>query len=260
MHIQLPHSRSDYALLNYLNTFYLLRSILFLFGEIAMAKSEAPSCAYCGIEKCRHPEREGNFPSDCPREKNDGILKKTIAEGWSDPHLRMVNLACEEVLRQGEGPDGPRWCRVQEIIAFAKIMGYLKIGIAFCTGLIEEAKILQRTLEENSFDVISVNCMTGTVNRKELKVAGKSDFPWVCNPLMQADLLNKEETELNIMVGLCLGHDILFLKRSKADVTPLVVKDRVLCHNPVAALYLKHGYYRKKLDMRDKKDRKDMNW
>ena len=39
------------------------------------------------------------------------------------------------------------------------------------------------------------------------------------------------------MVGLCLGHDILFIKHSKADVTPLIVKDRLTGHNPVAALY-----------------------
>ena len=39
--------------------------------------------------------------------------------------------------------------------------------------------------------------------------------------------LNKEETDLNILVGLCVGHDSLFYKYSKAPVTTLVVKDRV---------------------------------
>jgi uncharacterized metal-binding protein len=60
---------------------------------------------------------------------------------------------------------------------------------------------------------------------------------------MQAEVLNREETELNIMIGLCVGHDILFPRHSKADVTPLVVKDRATGHNPVAALYLSEGYY-----------------
>ncbi len=58
-----------------------------------------------------------------------------------------------------------------------------------------------------------------------------------CNPVMQAEVLNREGTELNMMVGLCLGHDILFLRYSKAETTPLIVKDRALGHNPAAALY-----------------------
>ncbi|MFC1893376.1 DUF1847 domain-containing protein [Chloroflexota bacterium] len=53
-----------------------------------------------------------------------------------------------------------------------------------------------------------------------------------------------ENTELNIMVGLCLGHDIMFLRYCKAETTPLVVKDRVLGHNPIAALYLSTSYYK----------------
>jgi len=43
-------------------------------------------------------------------------------------------------------------------------------------------------------------------------------------------------------VGLCVGHDMLFTRHSRAPVTTLVVKDRVLAHNPAGALY--SGYYR----------------
>ena len=64
-----------------------------------------------------------------------------------------------------------------------------------------------------------------------------------CNPVLQAQLLNKEGTELNIVMGLCVGHDSLFYKHSKAVTTTLVVKDRVLVHNPVMALYTAEGYY-----------------
>jgi uncharacterized metal-binding protein len=42
---------------------------------------------------------------------------------------------------------------------------------------------------------------------------------------------------MNLIVGLCLGHDILFTMNSKAPVTTLIVKDRMLGHNPVIALY-----------------------
>ena len=65
----------------------------------------------------------------------------------------------------------------------------------------------------------------------------------MCNPILQARVLNREKTDLNIAIGLCVGHDALFSKYSDAPVTTLIAKDRVLGHNPVAALY--SGYYKK---------------
>ena len=44
----------------------------------------------------------------------------------------------------------------------------------------------------------------------------------LCNPVGQAMLLNKAGTELNIVVGLCVGHDSLFFKHSGAPVTVLL--------------------------------------
>ena len=69
----------------------------------------------------------------------------------------------------------------------------------------------------------------------------------MCNPILQAELLNGQKTEFNIALGLCVGHDSLFYKNSQAMVTTLVVKDRVLAHNPVGALYCAEGYYSEKL-------------
>ncbi len=68
----------------------------------------------------------------------------------------------------------------------------------------------------------------------------------MCNSVTQAKLLNKAKTDLNVLVGLCVGHDSLFIKFSKAPVTVLAAKDRVLAHNPLAALYAGH-YFNKKL-------------
>jgi uncharacterized metal-binding protein len=50
---------------------------------------------------------------------------------------------------------------------------------------------------------------------------------------------------MNIIVGLCVGHDMLFQMHSRAPVTTLIVKDRVLAHNPAGALY--SNYYRRRL-------------
>lgn len=70
--------------------------------------------------------------------------------------------------------------------------------------------------------------------------------PAMCNPIMQARLLNKAQTDLNVVIGLCVGHDSLFYKYSDAYVTTLVTKDRVTGNNPVAALYTANSYHHKK--------------
>ena len=64
----------------------------------------------------------------------------------------------------------------------------------------------------------------------------------MCNPILQAKLLNAAGTDLNILMGLCVGHDSMFYKYSEALVTTLVSKDRVLAHNPVAAIYQSDKY------------------
>ena len=57
-----------------------------------------------------------------------------------------------------------------------------------------------------------------------------------------AKILNDAKTDLNIVMGLCVGHDILFHKYIQGPTTTLVVKDRVLAHNPAAALYTVHSF------------------
>ncbi|RLC41170.1 MAG: hypothetical protein DRH49_05870 [Candidatus Coatesbacteria bacterium] len=138
-------------------------------------------------------------------------------------------------------------CRIEEIMSFAREMEYRKIGIAFCIGLEDEALMLERILKRE-FNVVSVCCKVGGVDKKEIGlVSRKDDFDATCNPIMQAELLNRSETDLNIIVGLCVGHDMLFTKHSKAPVTTLIVKDRLLGHNPVSALYT--SYWRRRLGL-----------
>ena len=70
----------------------------------------------------------------------------------------------------------------------------------------------------------------------------------MCNPILQAKTLNNEKTQLNVVIGLCVGHDSLFYKYSDALTTTLITKDRVLAHNPAGALYQTKTYYKKLLD------------
>jgi uncharacterized metal-binding protein len=104
-------------------------------------------------------------------------------------------------------------------------------------------------LEENDFQVSSVCCNVGSIPKSEVglqpeeTLMPEGGFDPLCNPIAQAELLNLAGTDLNLLVGLCVGHDSLFLMHSRAPSTVLVAKDRVTGHNPAAALYTSHSYY-----------------
>ena len=122
--------------------------------------------------------------------------------------------------------------RVEEIVALAQVAGFARIGIAYCRGLAEEAESLRGMLDPH-FHVTMVDCKVFGLANDDI-VEGATGP--ACNPVGQAKVLGEANTQLNIALGLCLGHDMLFAKHSKAPVTTLGVKDRVLGNDPVAAL------------------------
>ncbi len=128
--------------------------------------------------------------------------------------------------------------RVQEVIVFGRKMGYRHLGMAFCAGLHREARLLQELLAPH-FEITSACCKICGIAKEDFKLPKLRDNPneVICNPLGQADILNRAGTELNLLVGLCVGHDMLFNKHSTAPVTTVIVKDRVLANNPAGALY-----------------------
>jgi len=136
--------------------------------------------------------------------------------------------------------------RIREVILFAKELGCRKVGLAFCVGLAEEARMVEEILAKH-FEVCSV-CYKVSGIRKDKLVLEKTrpdNDEVMCNPVGQAALLSQAETELNIICGLCVGHDALFAAASSAPVTTLIAKDRVLAHNPAGAIYC--PYIRRKL-------------
>ena len=135
---------------------------------------------------------------------------------------------------------------------FAKRLKMNKIGIVSCVGLMEESRTFAKILEKHDFEVFSVSCKVGTMKKTEM--TGLDEKKTVitgnvmCNPILQAKLLNNEKTDLNVIIGLCVGHDSLFYKYSDALCTTLVTKDKVLAHNPVGALYQTNTYYKRLLN------------
>ena len=131
--------------------------------------------------------------------------------------------------------------RLGEIVLLAKELGYRKIGLAFCIGLSEEAQIIESVLS-NHLEVVSVCCKVCGIDKKDfgLQQISSQNDEVMCNPAGQAQLLNEAETQLNVICGLCVGHDAIFARLSKAPVTTLIAKDRVLAHNPAAAIYCRY--------------------
>lgn len=210
------------------------------------------NCAYCNILACR----SGDFsklPKNCPC--NEVKEKEKMKELYKEKE--NFTIARNSALVESGG-----YCqktRLEEIIDFAKKCGYKNLGIAFCVGVRNEARKLATILKDHGFTVNTVICKNESIPKTEVleikddqKVRPGTYEP-MCNPIGQAMLLNKAKTDLNIILGLCVGHDSLFIKYSDAPVTVFAVKDRVLCHNPMAILYLADGYYKKKLMPVDKK-------
>lgn len=202
-------------------------------------KSTAPQCAKCPVVRCRPSVTDKKLPDFCPTKNYPDIIKESVEINRTDPEVWAIHLAWAELMDKVK-ENRWSWTRLDEVIGYAKIRRVKKLGIATCVGLLPEAKLLTNVLERHGFEVISVSCLAGEVTPEDVDIVRDGVF---CNPVLQAEVLNREGTELNIMLGLCIGHDILFLRYSKADVTPLVVKDRALGHNPAVALYLSEGYY-----------------
>ena len=177
------------------------------------------------------------------KQKMEGAYEKYALE---ENHEFYVS--CSEI----EGEGYCQWPRLKETVEFCKKMGYKKIGLAFCRGLRKEARVVADLFTAQGFDVVSVICKTGGFPKesvgipKEKKVNADAFEP-MCNPIAQAEFLNSQETEFNIALGLCVGHDSMFYKYSKQMVTTLVAKDRVLAHNPCGAIYCAEGYFKKRL-------------
>src|SRR5690606_2396900 len=101
--------------------------------------------------------------------------------------------------------------RIEEVIEFARKMKYNRLGLVFCVGLRKEAAVVEKIFSSKGFDVVSVICKVGRLPKEEIAVRDDQkisigQFESMCNPILQALILNDEKTELNVLMGLCVGH------------------------------------------------------
>ncbi len=192
----------------------------------------ALECATCERPVCRSGQ-------DCYDAAP--LVQQIYAE--ADPSVLQLTRLAASVEAEGY----QCWPRTEEIIRFARRAGFTHLGVAFCIGLAEEARCYVKILQKE-FQVSSVCCKVCGMAKHELDLdtlRPEATHETMCSPLGQAELLNRAGVELNIMMGLCVGHDALFSHHAEAPVTTLIAKDRVLAHNPAGALYSK--YWRRRL-------------
>jgi uncharacterized metal-binding protein len=223
-----------------------------------MSKVRNPVCSKCPTTVC-HPQIKADdkppldkAPDFCPMINMSDVMKKAVAE-YDKPEVRefarkasLQEFECYENTPYGLRTRNPR---ILELIEFSNKCGYTKLGLAFCIGLAAEARTLCVILENKGFEVISVCCKTGSVPKERIgikpdqKIAGSDNWESMCNPIMQARVLNAAKVDFAIMLGLCIGHDTLFIKYCRVPMTVIAVKDRVTGHNPLATLYTVNSYY-----------------
>ena len=221
-----------------------------------MNKDNLPDCANCSLvpqEKiCMNPKGKGG--KGCPSLRAKGLA------GQAQKEYQLTDVgefARQASIQEGECYAGreqrpylmhPTKPRIQEICEFARKMGYTRLGLVFCVGLAKEAAIVAQILHQQGFETVSVVCKVGAVPKEEIGVKDSEkifigEHETMCNPILQAVIVNDAKTDFNIVLGLCVGHDSLFFKYAEAPTTVLAVKDRVAGHNPLGPIYLSDNYY-----------------
>lgn len=227
-----------------------------------MVKDTYSKCTTCPTRICENrgglvndgPPLLEKAPASCPSKLMPDVYDAAMVE-YDKPKVKefarkasIQEFQCYERL-----PDGrrTRLPRIEELIQFARKCGYRRLGLAHCGGLMYEAGLVANILEANGFQVISVQCKTGAVPKERIgitpdeKIAGPEAWETMCNPIAQAMIINRSEVDMAVMLGLCIGHDTLFIKYCDVPLTVLAVKDRVMGHNPLAAVYASETYYRR---------------
>jgi len=227
-----------------------------------MVEKRYPKCAGCPTRVCENrgvhasdgPPSLEKAPAFCPMKLMPEEYAGALAEYDKPPVKEFARLASvQEFQCYQRLPDGLRTKlpRIEELIQFARKCDYKRLGLAFCGGLAREGGMIAEILENNGFEVVSVQCKTGAVPKERIgvspdeKIAGPKMWETMCNPIVQAMIINRSKVDMAVMLGLCIGHDTLFIKYCDVPLTVLAVKDRVLGHNPLAALYTSETYYQR---------------
>ena len=209
-----------------------------------MTDYTGPVCAICNVRACSAEPGTKTPPAFCPMPAETELLKAVEQAYVEQDDLRTLALASART----ESAGYCRTTRIEDIMDFARRIGAEKLGIAHCVGLMREARLAYDIFRAGGFSVNTICCKVGSIDKEAIGLQDgekirPGQFEALCSPVGQAAVLAKAGTQLNVVIGLCVGHDSLFFMHSKAPATVLIAKDRVLGHNPAACLYTSHSYY-----------------
>jgi uncharacterized metal-binding protein/rhodanese-related sulfurtransferase len=176
-------------------------------------------CTKCNTKGCRDSQ-------PCVDRSLEYIGKYSVEDN------QMVVRAASELVDDGRAGT---LNRLEEIVEYAKSRNYQTLGVAYCYGLENEAKLLQNHLSNAGFLTAMVSCTVDGVTEADINPEKPSQAV-SCNPIGQANVINGSGAEFTILMGLCLGHDILIQKQLNMDFTTWLVKDRVSQHRPLDGL------------------------
>ena len=211
-----------------------------------MTEKIDPTCHKCNSLSHCTVGRASKTEDNCPMKVSPEIYKEARQLYETNEFIKKSTNVASIVEAEGY----IHYPRLKDTVEYAKGMGFKKLGLIFCVGLLKEAERIAEILKKYGFTVVSVCCKTGSFKKVDLGVP--EEYTMIsktgyrigfvsCNPVCQALLANKAETEMNILCGLCVGHDITFTHLSEAPVTTLIAKDRSAPHNPAVALYSHYG-------------------
>jgi len=205
-----------------------------------------PTCHKCNSINYCAVGRASKILDNCPMKVSPQVEKEAKNLYKTEEFIKHSTGIASIVEAKGY----IHWPRLKDTVEYAKGMGYKRLGLAFCVGMLQETKKIAEILEKYGFEILSVCCKTGSVKKTDVGVPeeytmfSKTGYTigWItCNPAAQALILNHHKTEMNIIIGLCVGHDITFTHLSKAPVTTLIAKDRSSPHDPTACLFSHYG-------------------
>jgi len=180
------------------------------------------NCLSCRSKSCR-------TGVSCGGEKFQ--REEVLAKYHGKSEAAVVETAAKLV----DGGRAGTLSRIEELIEFVKTSDYKKVGLAYCYGMEKLAEDVRHLFTESDIRCIGISCTCGAMGQNEIN--SESDLPGVsCNPISQAKQMEAEGVDLAVVIGLCMGHDILFTREFSEDQTTLLVKDRPNNHAPLEGI------------------------
>jgi len=125
------------------------------------------------------------------------LIERSLEEYKKDSVI--LEFAGQSSIQEAEGYDNrelgfnrirPIKPRIVEVIELVQKLKLKRLGLAFCSGLRKEAKVVQQIFSRNNFEVVSVICKAGRIPKEDIGLRDDQKivpgcFQAMCHPFMQ---------------------------------------------------------------------------